>query len=549
AAGPGCAGIKSPLPDGANIHGPLAPPALAPAPDPDPLPAPPPDDNPPPGSPAPTPPVSGPVELADVLNSVQANFPLLYAVEQERPIAAGQNLSAEGQFDTMLRARGSDQSGTFNNGRLDFSAEQPFADNGIVTFAGWRTGMGNFPIYANDRKTADGGEFRAGISVPVLQNRDIDPRRARLRAAQIAEQIADPVVRRARLDFLRSAAQAYWTWVAAGGQYQVAADLLRLAQERQRFIDRQLREGLITDTVEVLNRRLIASREEALFSAERVVQQAAIRLSLFLRDPVGDPIVPASDRLPPRFQDFVPPKPDPAGLTADVGTAIANRPELARFRLQLERLGVDIKLASNQLMPVVNVFATMSQDVGFSKKTLNGSGPFATDRITPEVGATFELPAQRRDALGRVRTAQAQAAQVLALERYARDDVTAQVQDAVSELSQAFLRIEKAREELKQARRVRDLEAESFRNGRTSLVDLNIQEVAAAEAELKVVTTLAVYFRATAEYLAAIGLDNPAPDTGGAALPRTEPGRRPPEPAREVLPKPRPAGPPAAEKK
>lgn len=535
----GCGHLQSPMPANANIRTPtpipqLQPPELPPAKLPDP---------PRVAKSSPVTPSSddNPLGLQEVLTSVEGNFPLLYAIEQERTIASGQRLTAEGQFDLALRSRGIQQAGTFSNGRLDFGLEQPNLIGGIGAFSGWRYGQGNYPIYYGDRKTGDGGEFRSGLNIPLLQNREIDPRRARLRAAQIQEQIADPVIRRARLDYLRSAAQAYWNWVGAGAQYQVAEELLKLARDRQSFIDEQRRQQLVSETVQVLNRRLIASREETLLTTERLLQQAAFRLSLFLRNAQGDPIVVDSKRLPPGFFEMELTPPSPEQLTSDISTALAQRPELVRFQLQKERLGVELKLADNQLYPTLNIVTAVAQDVGALNKTFIGVGSFASDRTAVEFGATLEVPVQRRDALGRIRTIQGQLAQTLAQERFTRDEITAQIQDAISELVKSAERVSRAREELKQAIRVRDLETESFRAGRTSLVDLNIQEVAAAEARTKVVALLATYQRAVAEYRAALGSDA-ASDGPLPGLPPV-PTLPVPAPAAAPTPAPQPAKP------
>ncbi|MBA4066601.1 MAG: hypothetical protein C0501_23430 [Isosphaera sp.] len=529
----GCA-TQSPLPPGAFIREPTLLPVLGPPPPPADLPTPPAPE--PPAGPRPRPDPAAPLTLREVLTGVQDHFPLLYAIEQEREIAAGQRLTAEGQFDPVLRVRGSDQNGTFSNGRLDAAVEQPIPFGGLGAFAGYRRGLGNFPVYNGGLKTAEGGEFRAGLTVPLLRDRAIDPRRARLRAAQITEQLADPVVRRARLDFLRNAAQAYWAWETAGGQYQVARYLLELARDRQRAIDVQFKAGAVPEQVDALNRRLIASREEAALAADRNLQQAALRLSLFLRIGSADPVVPPADWLLPRFIDAEPPAPDPARLRADVEAALAARPELVRFQLEKERRAVELQLARNQATPGLNVFANAAQDVGFSKKTFTGEGIFRTDRTVAEVGATLDVPYPFRTARGLARTAEGQLAQLLGQERYARDEITAQVQDAVSELVLTYQRLDRAREELRQANRVLRFETVRFQKEQANLVELNLQEIAAAEARVRVVTLLGAYLGAVANYRAVLGIDTPDPGVGGRVLPKTEPLTPPPD----ALPPPRP---------
>ena len=536
----GCA-TRSPLPPDAFIRVSLPTPQLPPPAEPAALPlAPASKEEPPRPSTASKLPLSGPLSLNLVLESVEAAFPLLYAIEQEREIAAGQRLTAEGQFDPVLRSQGLNQSGTFASTRFNTAVEQATPFSGISTVAGWRLMNGNFPVYYGDRKTADGGEFRVGVNVPLLQNREIDPRRARLRAAQITEQLADPVIRRARLDYQRLAAQAYWSWQAAGGQYRVAEYLLQLAVVRQRLLDGQFEAQLISERTVVLNRRIVASRREGLLTTERVLQQAALRLSLYLRDGEGNPVVPPPEWLLPDFIELQPPMPQPDLLATDVERAYQNRPELVRFQFEKERRTLELQLASNQLLPRLDAFANVAQDVGAAKKTLTGTGIFTTDRTTAEVGATFEFPVPLRAARGQVNTARAQLSQLLAQERYTRDEIAAQVQDAVSELDLTYKRLRQARDELEQAKLVLSFDTERFRLQQIDLIELNLQEIAAAEAQAKVVMMLGAYYSAVANYLAVLGIDNPRHGSG-AVLPGGINVAVPENTARpsELLPKPR----------
>jgi outer membrane protein TolC len=180
---------------------------------------------------------------------------------------------------------------------------------------------------------------------------------------------------------------------------------------------------------------------------------------------------------------------------------------------------VEWQLADNQLLPTLNLTLQGAQDLGAAKKTLTGTGVFATDRTTGEIGALFELPLPLRNARGQRLTAQAQLAQLLAQERFTRDEIIAQVQDAVSELYLTYQRLQQAQEELRQAERVLQIETLRFREGRISLVELNLQEIAAAEAKTKVATILGGYFIAIANYLAVLGVDQPRAPVPSNVLP------------------------------
>ncbi|MBX9677210.1 MAG: TolC family protein [Gemmataceae bacterium] len=443
-----------------------------------------------------------PLTPKEVRDSVERHFPLLLAVEQDRVIAAGQVLAAEGAFDLNLRSKYTNQFGSFENDRFDILAEQPLAAGGGSIFTGYRFGFGSFPVYYGDRYTATGGEARAGIQLPLLRDSAIDRRRAALRQAQIQRNIADPVIRRARLDYHRNATKTYWNWVGVGEQYRVADALNRIAMERQKGLELQFKQGQVNEFVVIDGRRILAEREGALFGTERRWQQASFEVSLFLRDDAGNPVVPDASRLPKGFPTSAPPIPQADKLAESVEIAFSQRPELVRFGLLRERAGVDLALAQNQTLPGLNAGFAGAQDMGEAKK---GSGSLAPDLSTFEGFVSLDLPLQRREARGRVQMAQGQIAQLTAQERFARDQIRAEVQDAVSGLDRTYQRWTRAVQELKVSQRVAELERERFRLGQSNLLEVNLRELAAAQAQAKVIESLTEYFRTFADYAAAIG--------------------------------------------
>lgn len=444
------------------------------------------------------------LELATVLESVDRAFPLLLAAEQERAIAAARRLSAEGAFDLNLRTIGIHQDGTFPSDRLDVVAEQLTPWHGARFYSGYRFGFGEFPVYYGNRLTADGGEFRAGLVLPLLRDSRIDARRALLRQAQLGEPLADAVVQRFRIDFFRSAAHRYWNWVAAGAHYLISDHLLQIAKERQTGLEEQFRLGQIAEFVVIDNRRLIAEREGFLVAAERHLQQAAFELSLYMRDSMGNPIVPPADWLPHFFYRQEPPSPDVERLHSDIEVAFNLRPEFTRFLTLKEQMAVELQLAKNQTLPALNAAVGSAQDVGKGKK---GVGIFQLDRTVAEASLLMEVPLQRRDARGRMQGAQAMLKRLLAEERFARDQIVVEVQDAVSNMDLTHARLDRAREEQRIAQRVAQMELDRFRQGQGTLLEVNLRELAAAGAQSKVIDALADFYRAEADYRAALGLD------------------------------------------
>lgn len=445
--------------------------------------------------------VGGALGLDEVLNSVEQNYPLLRAIEQERVIAGGRLVSTMGAFDLNLAAGADGQGETYDNLRTNLGVSQLSPYGGLGTFAGYRSGYGQFPTYNLGQKTADGGEFRAGVTIPLLRDRAIDRPRANVQQAQIDRQIAEPVIERQRLDFQRAAARTYWNWVAAGQRLNVVESLVKLAVERDDQLKKRVEAGPTANIERVDNQQNIALRNGVLVQAQRGFQQATIDLSLFLRDGSGCPTLAGPDRLS-AFPDVQPI--DLKTFDASLQTAFDLRPEPRRLRLLQEKAKVEFRLASNQSLPSVNAVVAASQDVGFGKSTL--SGPNGLDRSVLSAGVTIQLPIQQRDARGRVIVAQAQLAQIDQQLRQAKDVVRAEVQDIFSALERAFEFYQQTRKRVELARLVARAEREQLRLGRSDVLRVTLREQAAFDAEVVEIGAQQDYFRALADFQAALGI-------------------------------------------
>ena len=86
-----------------------------------------------------------PLTPEEVLRSVNQNFPLLLAVLEERRIAEGGQLSAKGEFDTKIKAKGDvEQFGFYRNETFDALVEQPLQAWGTDVYGGYKLGRGRF---------------------------------------------------------------------------------------------------------------------------------------------------------------------------------------------------------------------------------------------------------------------------------------------------------------------------------------------------------------------------------------------------------------------
>jgi len=440
-----------------------------------------------------------PLTLAEVLDSVRIHFPLLQAVERERAVAAGRLTSAMGAFDTNLTMSGNALApGTYENYRSDMGVSQMLTVGGISLFGGYRTGFGDFPTYNLGQKTADAGEWRGGVNVPLARNREIDRQRATRAQAQLDVSLAEPVIERSRLDFMRSAARAYWSWMGTGERRGAADRLLLLATERDLELQLRVDEGATANIERVDNQQNVALRNGLVVQADRLVQQATIDLSLYLRDPVGKPVLAGPRRLRPVPEPVSPGR----GLFDEaLSRALAARPEFARLSLQREKLIVERRLAVNNILPGIDGQLTGNQDAGYGSSPL--TGPLGLDRQVLQASLIFQMPAQRRDARGKLVTTDSQLMQLERQLQYARDQVQAEVQDAFSALERAYEFHKQARQRLELARIVAEAEREQLRLGRSDVLRVTLREQAKFEADVLEVTARQEFWRAESDLRAA----------------------------------------------
>lgn len=436
-----------------------------------------------------------PLRLEEVLDSVDRHYPPLLAALQDRVLASADLLAATGRFDLSIRSGyEGDYLGKYRNDVYRAGIEQATQFQGMTYFAGYQLGRGSFASYDGKLQTDLGGEYKAGVKLPLFRDRAIDARRAELQKALIGRRIADLGVDQQRLVILQLATRRYYEWLGAGQRYKVARAVLQVAEQRDGQLREAVRLGQIPAVDVTDNQRAILTRRALLIEAERALQQASIELSLFYRNPSGSPVVPEPNRLPSAFpapRDF-----DQQRLDGDIELALKRRPEIRRFREQRSQVEVDRKLARNQLLPNVDVSVGFSSQLGERRV---GRGP--NDLIAALV---FDLPAQRRVAKGRDLAALARIEQFDQRERFARDQVEAEVRDAYSALKAAYERARVLREEVEVARQLEVAERVRFELGEGNLFLVNLREQATYETELREISALTEYFRALALYEFAI---------------------------------------------
>lgn len=438
-----------------------------------------------------------PLHVDDVIASVRTHYPPLLATLLERDISDADVLAAEGRFDTIFRVRAdSDSLGYYSNRRIDAGIEQPLQWQGLTLSTGYRRGEGEFAPYDGKLDTRSLGEFRTGLRMPLLRDREIDSRRGELARSRIGRKLASLSIDQQKLVVTQAAISRYWSWVAAGRRFAINRDVLAIAEDRQKLLDEGVRAGYLPAIEAIENQRAILQRRSSAIDAERAFQQAAIELSLFLRDSAGVSQIAGIERVPLQFPAAT--MFDPDRIATDTEKALERRPEVARFGAQIDQADIDVQVARNAARPAVDVIAGFTNDSGSSASVRRGPQEF-------KAGLAFEVPFQNRTARGRQAAAEARQKQLEIRRGFLQDQIRAEVLDGASAVRASFDRLQVLGEEVRLSRELEEAERTRFKLGEGTLFILNLREQATLDAAVRETLAQADYQRAVAAYEYATG--------------------------------------------
>ncbi len=445
---------------------------------------------------------SAPLQLDDVLLTLRTQYPPLVAAWLQQDIANGKIRQADGAFDPMLIASLNFRPLDYYEGaNMSFLIDQPLLSGGSV-YAGYRLSTGTLPDYDRKDRTSSSGEGVMGVRIPLLRDRTIDARRANMGKAAVDRELADPLILRQYLTFHRAARIAFYNWIAAGERLEIAEKVLGIAKKRDEFLKKQSEEGAIAAIVLVDNRRLVVSREIAVIQASRRFQAASIELSLFHRDPqTTEPILPLRAQLP---QAFPQPQPvDQLQFISDRGRAAFRRPEIREMDLLLRKGSIDKSLANNNLKPNLDLAMELNQAIGHDvPKDIEDTEIMGLLR--------FSVPIGRNEAKGRLEAIDASIKQLQQRRKFASEQITAESNNTYQELAAALEALAQSKVNVELARQLEVAESERFAQGATDLLTLQIREQSTFDAETQEIDAFLAFYRALADYQAAVAADAPA---------------------------------------
>lgn len=411
------------------------------------------------------------LSLDKVLHSVSRCYPQIRIALLEITKAQGTHVSALGKFDPSLNASTRSQpAGGYINNYGDTQLNVPTFYNGIKLFAGYRNGQGNWPVYYQDYLTNSGGEYRAGLSLPLLRDRLIDKERTNLLTTAEWIRMKRNDAEAIKIKIYQETIKAYWQWFEAGLQLKTFRELLKLAKTRQHAIEQQASQGDLAMLAITENLQQIVQRELLLNQGQMIFEQAGINLSLYYRDQKGNPKIPLESCLPPYVVNQFRP------ITQNISD-LQRHPALKKLRNYSKIIKIKRDLAQNQLLPNLDATAyTFKQ---------NGSG--GDPKLIPQaamIGVSFKFPLFQREAKGKLISAQSELHQIRIEHKFLYEQLKNELTNLFIGIKRIRQQVNLLKQEFKLVSKVQIGESKKFIEGDSTLFLVNQREQATTQVRL-----------------------------------------------------------------
>ena len=399
---------------------------------------------------------AGPLSVDAVLKSAVRHYPEALVAEQKVLAQEMATISAKGGFDSYLDVEADARlEGPYDGRYTDVKLVKPFAALNSKIYAGHRVSEGEFPVYEGKLDTLDEGENRLGVELSLLRDSLIDPKRLKLRNAQLKTRQARAELGATRLETLRNAYVAYWNWVAKGEIYQIQKDLYDLSLRRAKGLKRKVEKGAIAKIYLDENAQYLAQRKAKTIEGKQELQEAALKLSLFYRNEKGEPIAPPPEALPAKVQEGE--KLGKQSLELGLKAAMAESPILKSFDPAIEEKENMAQYGSNLRKPRLDLKYEISKDTGEGRDSLRGR--------EQRVLLNFEIPLQTNLGAGALAESRAQKRSLVFKKRLAREKLQNLVRALALKARAMGATIEAIEREVTLAKRLERAERKKFQTG------------------------------------------------------------------------------------
>ncbi|MBC8109931.1 MAG: TolC family protein [Verrucomicrobia bacterium] len=385
----------------------------------------------------------------------------------------------------------------------DSYLKAPILPLGAELKAGYERNISDFPDLGPDYETPFDGLAYAGISLPIGQGLIIDARRNTLRQAEIYQGIADAERAKFINKLIFSAAKDYWNWYFAQRQLKLVQEGYNLADVRFRAIrERALaEEAAPIDTTEALI--TLQDREVQLLEAALALQNARIIVSNYLWDNARNPMELAPNVIPDSVL-VAAQRYNEASLQSLLVQAENQHPEVMKFTLKSQQLGIEQRFRREMLKPQLNVsynYLTYYPNL----KSPIGSDNWNMFSQNYKVGMDFSFPVFLRKERGKLQQVKIKLLQNEFDLSQTRREILNEIRAAYNQLKNLEQQMQVLEQQTINQARLVEAEYQKFELGESTLFLINTRENKLIDFRIKLESLKTKYEKALAEIIFAAG--------------------------------------------
>ncbi len=411
-------------------------------------------------------------------------------------LQGGTNLSFASPAETGARVKS-------NAGNAGISEHLPTGTDISIGYAPSRTTQHNWANGGGLSAGADTTENASGLQLEITQSllrgAGLGVNLASLRQAKLSKLSSEYQLRGFVEDLVSQVEQTYWDCLLAKRKIAIFEKSLKVAEEQATEVEERIRVGKLAETERAAAASEVAQRRSSLIDARSALTTTRIRLMRLLN--------PSEEAL--RYTEVnlntepVMPEISLEYVEESVAVAKRMRPDLNQARLQIEDDELELVKTKNGLLPKLDLFANLGQDLSRTAyaETFQVSREDLRDRnYSTQIGAQFSYPIGNRAA--RAANTGAHLSRKADLE--ALRNMT---QLAEQDVRTAYVEVGRSQEQIaatvatrKLQEQTLDAETEKFRIGRSTtllvaqaqrdLLSAQINEVQAQASFLKAIVNL-----------------------------------------------------------
>ena len=321
--------------------------------------------------------------------------------------------------------------------------------------------------------------FEANLTQPLLKNFGSDVNKTNIYIAKNNLDISDFDFKNKVIEVITDAENFYWDLVFSREDLKVQQKSVKRAQDLERRVKAQVEVGTLAPLEILQAKSEVASREEAVIQARKLIQDNQDNLKNILNisfdSPEGMKEIQPLDS--PKFLVEA-----PVLLKESILTALRNRPDYLSKKKELDNKHIQVKFDENQLYPTLDLVASFglngisgdAQAVGFPTPSTNPFGgnfgrsqerTFSGDFSTWEGGLVFSYPLGNRAAKSRLAVSKLETAQLLMDIKDLEKTIVVEVREAARLINTDKKRVQAARVARKLAEEKLSAEEKKFEVG------------------------------------------------------------------------------------